>query len=82
MGDLVILEQGVRVPADIRSIASNGLRIDRSILTGESETTKLTAEPDYSEHCSMLTASNICFMGCTVAEVNIKNCTMKLIDIN
>nr|WP_090342610.1 HAD-IC family P-type ATPase [Mycolicibacterium malmesburyense]CRL73100.1 ATPase P [Mycolicibacterium malmesburyense] len=43
-GDVVLLESGSRVPADLRISAANGLTVDESLLTGESlPVTKTTA---------------------------------------
>jgi Ca2+-transporting ATPase len=36
-GDIVMLEEGDKVPADLRIVKSNSLRVDESSLTGESE---------------------------------------------
>lgn len=44
-GDLVLLESGMRVPADLRLVQVTGLLIDQSLLTGESEGVTRTADP-------------------------------------
>lgn len=42
-GDMVLLEEGEKIPADIRFIETNYLQIDESILTGESEAVRKDA---------------------------------------
>ncbi len=44
-GDIVILEAGEKVPADIRLVEANGLRIEEAILTGESVPVEKSTRP-------------------------------------
>ena len=44
-GDIVLLEAGDRVPADIRLLRARGLRVDEALLTGESVAAEKDAAP-------------------------------------
>jgi magnesium-transporting ATPase (P-type) len=48
-GDLVLIEAGDRVPADLRLIRARGLLIDEAMLTGESVTAEKREEPVAAE---------------------------------
>ncbi|GAQ85006.1 Ca2+ transporting ATPase [Klebsormidium nitens] len=64
-GDVVNLNDGDRVPADIRIIRANELKVDNSSLTGESEAVERTPELARDRSGNLITqpleASNLCF---------------------
>lgn len=65
-GDLVVLEAGDKVPADLRLMACHNLRIDEALLTGESMAVeKFTAPVDAA--ASLGDRSNLAFSGTLVA---------------
>ena len=64
-GDLLILQEGEKIPADARVISSSNIKLDESALTGESEPVHKISEPlpagsSESDHKNMLfKATNI-----------------------
>ncbi|MEL6964002.1 MAG: cation-transporting P-type ATPase [Pseudomonadota bacterium] len=64
-GDIVLLEAGDRVPADLRLIDANGLKIDEAVLTGESMTVDKTVTP-VSEQASLGDRKSMAFSGTLV----------------
>jgi sodium/potassium-transporting ATPase subunit alpha len=68
-GDVVYLEEGVRVPADGRLIEANSLKVDNSSLTGESEPQLRKLE---CTHDKILESRNMVFSGTTVQTGNGK----------
>ena len=64
-GDIVLLEAGDRVPADLRLIEANGLRVDEAVLTGESMTVD-KAVASVSEQAPLGDRSSMAFSGTLV----------------
>ena len=64
-GDVIQLELGQLIPADVRLIDVNGLECNESILTGESTPAEKSA--DASDHVSLADANNLAFMGTVVS---------------
>ncbi|MHA1853725.1 MAG: cation-translocating P-type ATPase [Candidatus Heimdallarchaeaceae archaeon] len=66
-GDIVILEEGKRIPADLRLIESINLRVDESTLTGESvpveKSTKIMKDVPLSERKNMVFSSTLVVSG-------------------
>jgi len=63
-GDILILEEGERIPADARLIEATGMRVDNAALTGESRPKRRSAEPTEDGH--WLDLPNLVFAGTTV----------------
>ncbi len=66
-GDVVLLEAGNRVPADLRLAESVNLRIEEAALTGESVPTEKDAGETRSEDTGIGDRVNSAYMGTTVA---------------
>lgn len=64
-GDIVLLESGMKVPADIRLLEVSGLEIDESFLTGESIPAKKQIGV-LPENSGVAERNNIAFAGSTV----------------
>ncbi len=65
-GDLVFLESGQKVPADIRLLFSKNLEVDESFLTGESDTVNKTSDNITSDNNRFVDQKNMVFAGSTV----------------
>ena len=68
-GDIVLLQPGDRVPADLRLIASKNLRCDEAMLTGESQASDKSTEPVAPE-APLAERSSMAYMGTLVTYGN------------
>lgn len=66
VGDIVRLEAGDRVPADIRLIAAEALQVSQSVITGESGSWPKDAAPLKTPPERLGQFRNTVFCGCTV----------------
>uniref|UniRef100_UPI0034E26DA0 magnesium-translocating P-type ATPase n=1 Tax=Mycobacterium sp. OAE908 TaxID=2817899 RepID=UPI0034E26DA0 len=65
-GDVIELELGQLIPADVRLIDVNGLECNESILTGESTATEKSSD-SASDDVALADASSLAFMGTVVS---------------
>jgi Ca2+-transporting ATPase len=65
-GDIVLLESGNRVPADIRLLTTNGLTVDESLLTGESLAVEKEADALCAFDAPLAERTNMAFAGTIV----------------
>lgn len=68
VGDIVILETGDKIGADLRIIEAYDLCIDESVLTGESIPVLKQGEAVLDKDVNHFSASNICFSGTSVVK--------------
>lgn len=65
-GDIVVLEAGTIIPADIRLIETSALQIDESSLTGESLAVEKHCNQIFREGTPLADRKNMAYRGCTV----------------
>ncbi|MGC9182264.1 cation-translocating P-type ATPase [Thermogladius sp.] len=65
-GDIVLVEEGDRVPADLRLVLSDNLEVDESSLTGESTPVQKDHEQVLPPETPLGDRVNMAFMGTTV----------------
>src|SRR5690625_2785122 len=66
VGDIVLLNAGDFVPADVRILKSNNLKVDESTLTGESVPVNKNSETLKSDNVSLGDQTNMAFMSTVV----------------
>jgi len=71
VGDIVILNAGDKVPADLRLFKINNLKINEAILTGESQARKKQTKV-LSDETILAELINMAFMGTIVVEGNAR----------
>ncbi|MEK7555287.1 MAG: HAD-IC family P-type ATPase [Patescibacteria group bacterium] len=69
-GDIIILQEGEKIPADARVIVSNNLKIDQAALTGESESVFKIAEILSRKDLQIADQKNMVFKGTYIVSGN------------
>jgi len=65
-GDILAMEAGDKIPADARIIEGVNLRVDESILTGESVPVEKDAKAEVPEKAPLGDQTNMLFSGCLI----------------
>ncbi len=71
-GDVILLESGDKIVCDCRIITSNGLKVDESSLTGESQPVKKDSNIILHKSTLLADRQNMVFSGCFVVEGSAK----------
>ncbi len=69
-GDIIVLQEGEKVPADARIIFANTLKIDEASLTGESEPVTKTEAVVLADNLSVADQKNMVFKGTLILSGN------------
>jgi len=69
VGDIIILSEGTRVPADARLISADNFRVDESLLTGESEPVEKRVLNATNPNDNLLFSGTLIVKGHGIAEV-------------
>ncbi len=69
-GDVMVLAEGDKVPADGRVVAASDLRVNQSTLTGESNPVRKTADAVLERDLTEAETPNLVFAGTSVSEGN------------
>lgn len=67
-GDVVLLESGVKVPADLRLVKARDLTIEEALLTGESQAVTKTTEPLTDTDLALGDQTNMAFTATNVVK--------------
>ena len=83
-GDVVLLDEGCQVPADLRLVEAINLEVMEAILTGESEAVLKTTAPIAKSDLALGDIRNMCFMGTSVMRgrgVGVVTATGKMTEV-
>ena len=69
-GDVLVLQEGEKIPADARIIATNNLKVDEASLTGESEPVSKTPEAIQKDALDAPEQRNMVFKGTNIVAGN------------
>lgn len=69
VGDIIILSEGSRVPADAKLISAEGLKVDESLLTGESEAVEKRTRDIVDFRTNSVSSGTLVVKGHGIAEV-------------